>query len=67
MKQFTVQEVIDILQTFPLDGLLLIESSDGEYGPRPVNTIAPHAGASEAYGVDYPAPEDLKGFPVLRA
>jgi len=65
-KFFTVKEVIEALIHFPPDSFVLIESSDGEYGPRAVSEIHTHQGTKEPHGVDEPFGNDrLKGSPVI--
>ena len=64
-----VRDVIKQLQKFDASAQVLIESSDGEYGPRPINSILAHQGKTEHYGVDWVSNDEheaLKGVPVIR-
>lgn len=62
----STKQLMEALSHFDPESLVMIESSDGEYGPVFVETVKPHAGKDEPMGVDYPPNEKLKGFPVLR-
>jgi len=65
MKFLTVREVMKKLRKFPPGATVFIESSNGEYGPSPVEEIHVHAGKEEPYGVNRPGSDNEKGCPVI--